>query len=270
MVSFTRRPLQPPGKEPPVPAEREAGETSGPVWISPCRESNHDFSVVQPIAQSLFYYYYYYYYYWAEITKTWKKKRELECDGEEVMKMGMMQKWKNNAYYCYYYIILYCTVEVEAAAGAAASADTTSLHKHLGTFKCCRHAPRGPCLSFSHSWMINVQQVYCHTLAYHIPIDNRTLQQWRPQLATSTPLTLQTFIQREAKFGGSNQGGWQERDKQRSQGDDKPIRFQSENLKGKERLGKPRRRWEDKNETKLKIIRPSITLTDSALSSFTS
>jgi hypothetical protein len=48
---------------------------------SPCRESNHDFSVVQPIAQSL-YYYYYYYYYKAEIIKTWKKKRELECDGK--------------------------------------------------------------------------------------------------------------------------------------------------------------------------------------------
>jgi hypothetical protein len=48
--------------------------------------------------------------------------------------------------------------------------------------------------------MINAQQVYCHTLAYHIPITNRTLQQWRPQLATSTTLTLQTVIKTEAKF----------------------------------------------------------------------
>jgi hypothetical protein len=48
--------------------------------------------------------------------------------------------------------------------------------------------------------MTNAQQVYCHTLTYHIPIANRTLQQWRPQLATSTPLTLQTFIKAEAKF----------------------------------------------------------------------
>ena len=111
-----------------------------------------------------------------------------------------MQKWKNKAYYYYYYIILYYTVEVEAAAGAAASTDTTSLHKHLGTFICCRHAPRGPCLSCSQNWMINAQQVYCHTLAYHTPTANRTLKQWRPQLATSTPLTRQTFIKTEAKF----------------------------------------------------------------------
>jgi hypothetical protein len=48
--------------------------------------------------------------------------------------------------------------------------------------------------------MINAQQVYCHTLTYHISIVNRTLQQWRPQLATSTPLTLQAFIKAEAKF----------------------------------------------------------------------
>ena len=42
---------------------------------------------------------------------------------------------------------------------------------------------------------------------------------------------------------------------QRSEGDEKKDgRFQSENLKGKERLGKPRRRWEDKSETELKII----------------
>jgi hypothetical protein len=48
--------------------------------------------------------------------------------------------------------------------------------------------------------MINAQQFYCHTLAYHIPTANRTLQQWRPQLVTSTPLTPQTFIKTEAKF----------------------------------------------------------------------
>jgi hypothetical protein len=48
--------------------------------------------------------------------------------------------------------------------------------------------------------MINAQQFHCHTLAYHIPIANRTLQQWRPQLVTSTPLKLQTFIKTEAKF----------------------------------------------------------------------
>jgi len=48
--------------------------------------------------------------------------------------------------------------------------------------------------------MINAQQVYCHTLSYHTPTANRALQQWRPQLATSRPLTLLTFITTGAKF----------------------------------------------------------------------
>ena len=131
--------------------------------------------------------------------------------------------------------------------GAAASADTTSLHKHLEAFKCCRHATQGPCLSRSQSCMINVLQVYCHTSAYHIPIANRTLQQWRPQLGDfHVPDTADFYSNGSEIWGDPNQGG-QVRDMQRSEGDEKHIRFQSENLKGKERIGKPRRRWEDKS-----------------------
>jgi hypothetical protein len=47
----------PPGKEPPVPIEQEVGWTSEPVWTIwirenswPHRDSNSDFSVVQPVA----------------------------------------------------------------------------------------------------------------------------------------------------------------------------------------------------------------------------
>jgi hypothetical protein len=89
--------------------------------------------------------------------------------------------------------------------------------------------------------MINAQQVYCHTLAYHIPIANRTLQQWRPQLATSTPLTLQAFIKTEAEFVSYKEYvGDQTKEDDRSETCSdhremrkKYIKFQSENLKGK-------------------------------------
>jgi hypothetical protein len=47
----------PPGKEPPVPIEQEAGWTQQPVWTTwrrenswPYRDSNSDPSVVQPVA----------------------------------------------------------------------------------------------------------------------------------------------------------------------------------------------------------------------------
>jgi hypothetical protein len=51
----------PPGQEPLVPTEKEACWPPGTVWTfwiwvkisCPCRESNHDSSVVQPEASSL-------------------------------------------------------------------------------------------------------------------------------------------------------------------------------------------------------------------------
>jgi hypothetical protein len=65
------------------------------------------------------------------------------------MQLWMKQMRKNYYYYYYYYYIVVVAAVVEAAA--AASADTIFLHKHLRTFKCCRHTPRGPRLSFTQS-----------------------------------------------------------------------------------------------------------------------
>ena len=104
--------------------------------------------------------------------------------------------------------------------------------------------------------MINADQVYCHTLAYYTPTANRTLQQWRSQLVTSTPLTLQTFIKTDAKFvpykeclGDQTKEG--EMSKTCSDQEENGNRYQVSVRKPegeeKKRLGKPRRRWEDKS-----------------------
>jgi hypothetical protein len=45
-------------------------------------------------------------------------------------------------YIILYYIILYCIVEVESEAGAAASADTTSLHKEPSNVAGTHHEGR--------------------------------------------------------------------------------------------------------------------------------
>jgi hypothetical protein len=58
-ISFTPRPVYPPGKEPPVPNGNEAGWAPEPVWtLYPNRESNPHFSAVHPVAHYHYYYYF--------------------------------------------------------------------------------------------------------------------------------------------------------------------------------------------------------------------